>query len=254
MSTMGHLQRTTATAVTAVTALTRSPLLGSLDPDDLAAVLGVSRGTQRCRGDRLLNAGEDAAVVVLSGAAAVRVLTDDGDLHISALLGPGDGHGLTAALGHLDVSVEIQAVATTEALVVPGPQLRRLVDTSPNFARACLRALAAQHADERREALRFAGSSTTERVHVRLLDLAERWGRRDGNEVEVTVPLTQEELASWARSSRESTAKVLHQLRTAGIVQTGRRELRIIDLAGLRARQRNGHPDHTVQALLRSIG
>lgn len=251
MSTMGNLHRTTAAAARA---LTRSPLLGSLDADDLAAVVEASRGIQRGQGDRLLNAGEDAAIVVLRGAAAVRVFTDDGDLQISALVGPGGSYGLTAALGHLDTSAEIQAVATTEALIVPGPQLRRMVDTSPSFARACLRTLAAEHAAERREALRFAGTSTAERVHVRLLDLAERWGRRDGNEVEVTVPLTQEELASWARASRESTAKVLHHLRAAGIVQTGRRELRIVDLAGLRARQRNVHPDHTVQALLRSIG
>ena len=48
-----------------------------------------------------------------------------------------------------------------------------------------------------------------------------------------TGPLSQEELAGWAGASREAVVKALRQLRNRGWIETGRREIRVLDLPAL---------------------
>ena len=52
--------------------------------------------------------------------------------------------------------------------------------------------------------------------------------------IEVELPLSQEQLASWCGASREATVKALAALRTLGCVSTGRRSVVIHDAEALR--------------------
>lgn len=230
-----------------------SRLLGELPEQHLIELLGRSHGSTGRRGERIAAPGDDVVTVVLQGVTASRTATLEGEYLIHALHGPGDTHGVTAVLGHPEAANELVAIADVDVLVLPGAAVRDLVERVPAAARACLATVTADHAELRVEQARFAASSTSARVEHRLLELAARFGEEDGGRILVTLPLTQEMLASWARASRESTAKVLQDLRRAGIVTTGRRELVIDDLAALRERRRE-RPDPTVAAILRDIG
>ncbi len=165
--------------------------------------------------------------------------TRSGEQVITALLGPGDAWGFGAPLGYRRAGTHLTAIQDIDALAVPGPELRNLLVARPAVTANCLRTVGRQLALSQAEALRFAGTSTRERVTGRVLDLALEWGESDGDRVVVTLPLTQDELAAWAASSRESTAKVLHGLRNAGIVLTGRRSLVVLDLPRLQDRCRD---------------
>ena len=94
--------------------------------------------------------------------------------------------------------------------------------------------------------LRYADSQQTQfathdvvgRVAQRLVELGERFGERDGDRIEIALPLSQEELASWTGSSREAVSKALQQLRSLDIIATGRRHISVLDPAALRRRAR----------------
>ncbi|WP_052667112.1 Crp/Fnr family transcriptional regulator [Nitriliruptor alkaliphilus] len=230
-----------------------SLLLGALPPDDLVTLIEGSHGLTGRRGDRLAARTDDAVTVILHGVAAARTSTIDGEHTIHSLRGPGDVHGLTVALGHPEAGDELVAVDQVDALVLPGGHVRDLVALLPSVTRAAVAVIANELAALRVEEARFASRSASYRIEHRLLELADRFGERDGARILVTLALTQEELASWARTSRESAAKALHDLRVAGIVTTGRRELIVEDLPALR-RRHDGGPDRTVAALMRAIG
>jgi CRP/FNR family transcriptional regulator, cyclic AMP receptor protein len=68
------------------------------------------------------------------------------------------------------------------------------------------------------------------------VELADRFGSAGGGQIEIELPLSQEELASWTGASREAVSKALHTLRAAGVVETGRRHVTVLDVAGLRRR------------------
>jgi CRP/FNR family transcriptional regulator, cyclic AMP receptor protein len=227
-----------------------STLLRALPHADLAATLERSRGvTGRC-GDRLRSAHDDTVVIILEGVAASVAQVDGGELVVLALHDRGSTIGLPSALGHKQGAGDLIGISTVRALAMPGDAVRDLVDRCPAATRACLTIVAAQHAALSADQVHLASSASGERVECRLVELAERFGRRDGRRVRVEVPLTQEMLASWARTSRESTVRALQALRRAGLISTGRRHLVIEDLDGLRARRRT-RADPTIAELLR---
>jgi CRP/FNR family transcriptional regulator, cyclic AMP receptor protein len=213
-----------------------SPLLRSLEGEDLQALLDLGRVAHAAPGGQLLRPDDDLIVVLARGKAKAHVSTRDGDRLITALLGPGDAWGFTAVLGYRVTGIEVSALEALDALTFPGAEFRSLLEQRAKISTVCLHMVSHQLAVARADAIRFAGTTTAERVTSRLLELAIRWGRREQDRVMVTVPLTQEELAAWAGSSRESTTKVLQSLRRAGIVATGRRSLTVLDLPRLRAR------------------
>ncbi|MFA9446889.1 Crp/Fnr family transcriptional regulator [Egicoccus sp. AB-alg6-2] len=231
-----------------------SSLLGALGGDDLSAVLGAARVVRHVRREVVLRRADDAALVVLRGAAKEHRTNLDGLQVLTNVLGPGDVGGLTTALGYPGGN-DVTALERFEGLVLRGRDLRDLAASRPPVAQACLRTVTEQYADLHERSVAFAGTSTTRRIVHRLLELATRWGQPVDGVVMVRLHLTQEELASWAGVSRESLAKVLGELRRAHILHTGRRELIIRDLSALQARQRsNGTAASVIDVLLADAG
>lgn len=217
-----------------------SEFLGALHGDDLAHVVALGHVARSRPGEVLLRPSDDAVVVLLSGAAIASAIDDTGEEAILAVLGPGCTCGLSSTFGSPSPTTQIRVLTAAEALVLPGPTLRQEVMTSPSIAIACLRATASQLAGLRDDLTSMIGTSTAQRIAARLVELAERWGQVVDGAIRIRLPLTQDQLGMWANASRESTAKVLHDLRLAGVLSTGRRELTIHDLEELK--DRRAHP------------
>jgi CRP-like cAMP-binding protein len=89
-----------------------------------------------------------------------------------------------------------------------------------------------QAADEAR--LEFASHDVVGRVARRLVEMCERFGEDCEDGIEVTLALSQEELAAWTASSREAVAKAMRLLRELGWVETRRRRVIVRDIDALR--------------------
>jgi CRP/FNR family transcriptional regulator, cyclic AMP receptor protein len=227
------------------------PLAG-LSRAGLTDVLAGSRLLGMPRGQTVLRANGDAVLVVISGAAIARSVTPEGDTVVLSILSAGSSAGTAAVVCGHTAATEVEALTDVRALAIPGGLVRRVVKECPEFAVACLRAVAAELVAANEETAIFASSSATERVIERLVQLTERFGEQgcDSNRIRISVPLSQSDLASWARTSRESTARVLHLLRREAIVDTHRRELTILDLPGLHARRSATRPDPEINRML----
>ena len=70
----------------------------------------------------------------------------------------------------------------------------------------------------------------------------DRFGVEQKGGIEIRLPLSQEELASWVGASREAVSKAFQLLRTLGIVETGRRRVTVLDLDALGRHARWGVP------------
>lgn len=222
---------------------------GGLQEADLSALLSACRLVQVGSRSPLRRAEDDLALLLIRGTAKSCIVTSDGTEVITEIVGPGFAAGLLAVLGHNETGKDLTSLEPVDALAVTGPNLRHLVRTRSGITAACLRALADQHARANAERSRFAGTCISQRVSQRLLELATRWGQPEGDSVLIDLRLTQEELAAWSGASRESVAKVLQQLRASGLIATGRRTIRILDLPRLRERCEGPTPTDVRQAL-----
>jgi CRP/FNR family transcriptional regulator, cyclic AMP receptor protein len=237
-------------------AMHTSPVLGSLQHDELSELLVAGRPARLRRGAPLLRSTDDLAALVLQGTAVAAAIGSNGQPVVVDFLGPGALAGLPVVLGQPDAGLDVTALTPLDGLLFQGSALRDRIGRQPTLAVACLRAVNAELAVARRGLADDADTSTAERVVDRLVHLAETWGEEQDGTVELVIPLTQEMLASWARSSRESTAKALHDLRQQGLIRTGRRSLAILDLEGLEARSRGrGHraDERAIRDLLQSL-
>jgi CRP-like cAMP-binding protein len=239
-----------------VQAVRSSALMGGLPSDLLAELLSSGRIVHVDPHEQLRRAHDDVVALVLEGVAIGTLIADDGSQVISAILDAGSAGGLPVVLGQVGAGMELTGLTAVDALVLPGPELRRHLSQRPELAHAFLSTVTAELAHVRVEEARFAYTSTTERVVHRLLELADRWGETVDGQILIRLPLTQEMLASWSRSSRESTAKILQELRHSGVIRTGRRELTILDLDRLllRCNNHHRHTDEVMRTLLGAIG
>jgi CRP-like cAMP-binding protein len=108
---------------------------------------------------------------------------------------------------------------------VPAAEFTDFLATHPGAALELLRSVTRRlRAADRRRA-EFGSMDVVSRLAKLLLELADRYG--DGSSIGIS--LTQEELAGWAGASREAVVKALRVLRERGLIETARREIRIVD-------------------------
>ena len=222
--------------------MTPEAFLGSLSDEEADALRAA--GTRRSYGANVtvLHQADEAGsvVVLLSGRAKIAVV-GGGREAIFGVVGPGELVGELSAIEDSPRSTTVTTLEPVDALVVSRSNFLALLDQRPRIALVILRMVARRlrYADAQRA--EFATLDVAGRLAQRLLELSERFGTPQERGIEIKLPLSQEELASWIGASREAISKAFQLLRTLQIVETGRRRVTILDLDGLR-RQAGVHP------------
>ena len=147
--------------------------------------------------------------------------------------GPGDVIGELSAFDQQPRSATAVAADDVEAVVAPAWALTNALD-NVGAAHELIAVLAVRMRDDTRKLVEFATLSTLGRIAWRLLELADRFGEPVPGGIGVSLPLSQDQLASWCGASREAAVRSLRSLRALGIISTGRHSVIIRDRDGLR--------------------
>jgi CRP-like cAMP-binding protein len=196
---------------------------------------GEGRRVQFRRGQALFTEGDlaERVFVIERGWVLITSTAPGGREIVLGLRGPGDVIGDLSALDGAPRSASALALGDVEATVAPGSALIRALRDAAT-AMELIRVLASRLRDADRKRLEFAALDTLGRVAWRLQELSERFGHDGPDGIELELPLSQEQLASWCGASREATVKALASLRTLGCIATGRRSVVIRDVDALR--------------------
>ncbi|WBO64439.1 Crp/Fnr family transcriptional regulator [Streptomyces camelliae] len=207
----------------------RVPFLARLETEDRAALLALGRELAYTARTVLIHQHEPSSHVLflLTGWTKVTAAAANGYEALLALRGPGDIVGESAALTGRPRSATVTALEPVRSLAVEHEKFRGFLQGSPaaSFALLGLTADRTRAADRRR--LEFASMNVRERLAVLLLDLARTHGRRTEEGIEVSIPLSKQELAGSVGASREMVQRLLKELRDKQAVTTGRRALLI---------------------------
>jgi CRP/FNR family cyclic AMP-dependent transcriptional regulator len=215
-----------------------SNFLAALDDESAGALRSLTTTRQFRRGATLLYQGvnSDRVLVLLSGRVKVSYLTEDGKEAIFAFFAHGELLGELAAIDGGPYSATVTALDPVEALVMPATEFRRLLRAHPGVAMAVLATVTRRLRYADRQRVDFAAFDTLGRVARGLIELADRFGEPAEHGVRITLPLSQEELASWTGASREAVSKALKLLRKLGWITTDRRCITVLDSDALRGR------------------
>ena len=202
---------------------------------------GLGRMSVFPPGAALCVEGDPATHVFILVAGWVKILavTSEGQEMVLALRGNGDIVGeLAEATGYRTATV--QAAGTVRALIVGHDKFSSFLDSYLGASQAYRRFLTQRWSDTAAMLRRRSGTSGAQRLAFLLLDLAGQPGTGMADDVYVTMPLSQEDLASLAGTSRATVTRALGNWRQRGFIRTGQRRITIMDPGALR--QIAGHP------------
>ena len=208
-------------------------VLQDLDDDNRRLVLQQAVRRRFRRGDTLFFEGDpgDTLHLLAKGRVAVRVSTPMGETVTLSLLGPGSSFGEQALLAADGIrSATVVALEAVETLALQRRAFDELRAQHPEIERFLVQLLAAQVRRLSGSLLESLYLPADARVLRRLLDAAALYD--EGGPV-ITIPLTQEDLATMAGTTRPTANRALQQLEQAGHVALGRSRIEILDLAAV---------------------
>jgi CRP-like cAMP-binding protein len=209
-------------------------LLEGVPEDDVRALLSIARRRRFDRGEVVFHENDPADTLHLvdKGRFAVRTQTALGDTAILAVLGPGDMFGELALLGgEQPRSATVSALEAGETRAVHSIDFERLRREHPETSSVIIGILSGQVRRLSRHLLDALYVPADKRVLRRLVEIAALYD--DG-----VVPLTQEDLAGLAGTSRATVNRVLREEEAKGSVKLGRGRTSVLDADALARRGR----------------
>jgi CRP/FNR family transcriptional regulator, cyclic AMP receptor protein len=210
------------------------PLLADLPPENVRQLLAIARRRTFSRGEVVFHRDDpaDSLHLVVRGRFGARVLTPVGDSVLVEVVGPGQSFGeLALLLPDARRSATVEALEAGETRSVRRDDFVLLQREHPGVKDVLLRLLAEQLRRSTDRVVEAHHVDAETRVRRRLLDLATTY---DGG----VVPLTQEDIAAMAGTSRATVNRVLREEEGLGTVALGRGRTSVLDADALERRCR----------------
>ena len=209
------------------------PLLETLSPAEQQAVLATARRRRFERREVVFHEGDPADTIhlVRSGRFAVFSGTSLGDTAMLTVLGPGEFFGELGLVQREAVrTATVSALEDAETRSIHRTDFARLQREHPAVANVLIDALAVQVARLSRHLVEALYVPADRRLLNRLGELAAIYRNGAGA---TTIPLTQEDLAELAGTSRATVNRVLRDQERRGVIELRRGRTVVLDAARL---------------------
>ena len=213
------------------------PLLGDLPPEELQRVIAIARRRTFTHGEVVFHEGDpgDALHLIEKGRFAIRVSTPLGERATLAIRGPGELFGEMALITSAPRSATVAALEPAETYSIGQIEFEELRRAHPgvNSILVSVLANAVRRMDELLVEAFYVGAE--KRVLRRVRDLAALYGDGSGP---IIIPLTQEDMAGLAGTSRATVNRVLREEEVRGTLSLSRGRTTVVDLEELERRAR----------------
>jgi len=195
------------------------------DLDRVTTITAVPRG-------RVFYEPEDVSQVLFlirDGRVQIYRISPEGKKLVIATLGPGALFGEMALLGQQMQNAFAEALDDCRIFVMSRADLERLILEKPSVGRRVLETTGRRlrDAEKRLEDMAFKG------IPARLASLLLRMAAEQGSEE--VLGLTHQDLAETVGTYRETATQVLNDMKANGLIEIGRKRIKILDRARLEA-------------------
>lgn len=218
-------------ALAASSTMGATGFVAGLPADVRNKLLGAGRSRVFSKGEIIQQRGDPGREFwhIESGSVQIGRYSIDGRLTLFALLGPGETFGEQAFLGEFPRMVDAIAGSETVLIRIGEDELGSLIGSDPQAARTLLKTMArmVQQAFDLVDAGR--NLSTIDRTRQTLFRLC------GGEDRDIVVPVTQQELADLVGVSRVSLGKALSDMESLGEIRRKYGRIIIPDRLSLRS-------------------
>jgi len=203
-------------------------LLAGLRADDRDELLANTRRQRFAKGDVAFREGDTATSLhlVAAGRFAVRVTTPLGEIATLSVVGPGDWFGELAMVSDAPRNATVAALEPGETLALQRAWVDDIRRRDPTVDRVLLGAAVDELRRTSARLLEALYLPVELRVLRRLCDMESLYADGHGTTV---IPLTQDDIAQLAGTTRPSVNKVLRAAAADGIIALRRGRIEIQD-------------------------
>jgi CRP/FNR family transcriptional regulator, cyclic AMP receptor protein len=207
-----------------------------LSKDEQGALSGIGLPRHYSPGTIICHEGDpDTHLYILTnGWVKIRAATADGHEIVLALRGDGEIVGEVAGETTGRRNATMQAIDAVDALMVRYDKFSSFLDANPGADRVYRRVMTRKWNDTDTTLRSRTGTTGAQRLARILLDLADRRGHAVNGAIHLALPLTQDELASLAGTSRATVTRALSNWRKRGFIRTAHRHVTIVDMSALK--------------------
>jgi CRP-like cAMP-binding protein len=214
--------------------------LAGLARVELSALWNTGRLVNITPGAAICREGEPSTSVffVVRGSVKLSKVAVSGREVVLELRGPGDVLGEMGVIDGAPRSATAVALDPVELLTVRADRFRALLREQPAVATGLLEVLVHRLRQASARLLELGTADVMARVCTRLTELATTHGTPSGDAIVIEAGISQQAIADWCGTSRDGVVRALKDLRTAGLVESGRGRLLVRDAEAVRNRAR----------------
>ena len=238
-----------------------TPLIGTTPTTKPYALLSLGGSAQldvealrqhvpvhRCKhaaGQGIYHAGQpfQALYLVHAGSYKTCELADDGREQVTGFRMRGDLMG-AESIGLKTYTCDVIALEDSEAWELPYPAVLRACLHVPELHNHITAALAAEVRSDRSWMLMLGTLAAERRVAAFLLDVAARYAQLGFSAKHFILRMSRIDMASFLALKHETVSRALSRLNDLNYISVQRREVRVLDMDGLRAMAGTGIAIH----------
>ena len=217
--------------------LKQCDLFQRLSSEQLSALESRCRVRKFPRGTPVYLPSDEANAVLLLAEGRVKIgnFTEEGKQSILAFIEPGELFGELSLMGSEQREEYAEAVEKSTVVLIPKQEMETLLAENPGVSLGVTKLIGLRRQRIERRLKNLLFRSNRERLIHLLLDLAEQYGKRVPDGVELGIKLSHQDLANIIGSTRETVTVVLGELQNEGRLQLGRRKIILSDVGQLAA-------------------
>ncbi len=217
-------------------ALQKVPFFSRLKADEAAELAHRLVPRHFGPGQVIFHLGDPGGLLYIISTGKVKITnsTPEGQEALLAILGAGDFFGELALLDDAPRSATAEAIEATGTLTLHRDDFTHFLNGNPQFASHVMQTLAKRirHLNDQISDVFFLDLNG--RLARVLLKLAQDHGHPVEEGTLIDIPLTQTDLAEMTGATRVSINKTLSRFRRARWVQTGDRQIILLDIPALK--------------------
>jgi CRP-like cAMP-binding protein len=217
-----------------VNQLIQYPLFSGLSENELATLANVLVKHTFAKNAYIYYPGNPGLNLYLveSGVVRLFMINTNGEEFLLDLIKPRRVFGLPGLMGTENRPAGAAALETACVLTIPRVDMFHFIEIYPQFTRNLMMEMASDLRNLLEHTQALACLSLKGRLVTLFLHLI-RSNENQAEKLEMELPLTQAELASWVGASRGRVNRELSKLQQQGLIDISGQKLKITDLRGL---------------------
>lgn len=213
------------------------PIFNHLQYEEMLEIVKTSQTKCYGKGDIIFRAGEPSEhlYIIHKGQVKIYRLAESGKEQLIRIMVPGDFMGELALFTNDSLETYAEAMSDTEICAIHKSDMREMLLSNPSISLKILEVFSKRLNEAEKNIESFGSQDSEKRLANYLLELANaETGTTPNVPIEIKLPISKKDLASYLGITRETLSRRLTSLQEQGIItQTGQRNITILNLESL---------------------